>query len=531
MHLSPRDVLNASCVSRAWRTLALDKYIWRTLYERQSTWGIRPSREPPADEPWLSVNDPVMWRSATRKLNTPSSASAFFGAESSRRQHGALIQTPVPPALSSTRPSAARLAAPSQQVVPELDRLAISPLRDHPDRASASTLSTPLVRQLDNRHFYGCSDERNLAPLAHGSNVDDAATEAGSSSREVLYGAPPLTPSKPGRPPAIDDDDDALEWYRLYRDRHILETRWDKGDGQMLALCGHQDAIYCVQFDTYKVVSGSRDCTIKIWDITTGECLRTLKGHDRSVLCLQYDDRIIVSGSSDTRVMVWDIRGDECGRGAFRVLHTLVGHTGGVLDVNFDDDYIVSCSKDATIRVYDRDTAKLRRCLRGHLGAVNAVKLVAGGGKVISAAGDQKVRIWDIKTGAVLREFLGHEGGLACLEFSPTGSSFITGSSDRTIKLWDAERAECVRTFKGHTDIVRTLAFDEKRRRIVSGSYDHTIRVWDMDTGKELVQYTHAHSSMVFGVKMSVSRIVSSSHDKNLVVLDFGYALDVARFT
>ena len=57
-------------------------------------------------------------------------------------------------------------------------------------------------------------------------------------------------------------------------------------------------------------MSGSNDCTIKLWRASTGECLRTLAGHDSLVRALSFDPRSgkLVSASYDKRVIVWDLR-------------------------------------------------------------------------------------------------------------------------------------------------------------------------------------------------------------------------------
>ncbi len=41
----------------------------------------------------------------------------------------------------------------------------------------------------------------------------------------------------------------------------------------------------------FRVVSGSRDATLRMWDISTGECLHVLMGHVAAVRCVQYDGR------------------------------------------------------------------------------------------------------------------------------------------------------------------------------------------------------------------------------------------------
>lgn len=76
------------------------------------------------------------------------------------------------------------------------------------------------------------------------------------------------------------------------------------------------------------------------------------------------------------------------------------------------------------------------------------------------------------------------------------------------IKLWSTETGECLRTFAGHTDLVRSLALDEEQGKIASASYDYTVRVWDLETGGELLKFSGAHSSLVFDVALSVSKLI-----------------------
>ena len=57
--------------------------------------------------------------------------------------------------------------------------------------------------------------------------------------------------------------------------------------------------------DAEKVVSGSYDKTLKIWNIKTGQCCHTLRGHVDHVLCLQFNDKQLVSGSADKTIKVW----------------------------------------------------------------------------------------------------------------------------------------------------------------------------------------------------------------------------------
>ncbi|KAJ2809243.1 hypothetical protein H4R20_000238 [Coemansia guatemalensis] len=306
------------------------------------------------------------------------------------------------------------------------------------------------------------------------------------------------------------------DWRYLFQQRIELDRHWLKGIADIQVLAGHADSVYCVQYDHEKIVTGSRDRTIKIWDAETMQCLRTMTGHTASVLCLKYNDSALVTGSSDATVIVWDW---ETGNPRLR----LSSHAAGVLDVAFNEDHIVSCSKDCTIKVWRRDSGKLLRTMAGHRGPVNAVQL--HGNKIVSASGDSLIKMWDLKTGALIRTFTGHTRGLACVQFD--GKTIVSGSSDQLIKVWDADSGRCKQTLRGHKDLVRTLHFDGGRRA-VSGSYDQTIKVWDIVTGECTLDLKDVHTSWVFDVQFTASRIVSTSQDQKIVIWDFAKGLDVA---
>ncbi len=84
----------------------------------------------------------------------------------------------------------------------------------------------------------------------------------------------------------------------------------------------------------FSVVSGSRDATLRVWDIDDGQCLHVLMGHVAAVRCVQYDGRRVVSGAYDYMVKVWDPETETC-------LHTLQGHTNRVYSLQVCKDFLL----------------------------------------------------------------------------------------------------------------------------------------------------------------------------------------------
>lgn len=313
-------------------------------------------------------------------------------------------------------------------------------------------------------------------------------------------------------------------------------------------------------FDRQKIITGSRDKTIRIWDMHTKSCKliigppevvkdrallynadgvpthttsfephtganhrRTLAvpttvafqtHHKASILCLQYDEDILVTGSSDATCIVYDIKA------GYKPIRRLQHHTAAVLDLCFDDKHIVTCSKDISICVWDRATGALLKQLRGHSGPVNAVQM--RGNTIVSCSGDFRVKLWNIETGKQIREFQGHTKGLACSQFSEDGRYIASAGNDKVIRIWDAHTGECLREMKAHESLVRSLHIDSASGRLVSGSYDTDIKVFDMESGRQLLDFPRWHSSWVLSAKSDYRRIVSTGQDPKILVIDFG---------
>jgi COMPASS component SWD3 len=72
------------------------------------------------------------------------------------------------------------------------------------------------------------------------------------------------------------------------------------------------------------LASASSDQTVKLWDVATGQEVRTLRGHTDGVWSVAFspDGRLLASGSGDQTVKLWDVEtGQE--------VRTLRGHTVG----------------------------------------------------------------------------------------------------------------------------------------------------------------------------------------------------------
>lgn len=342
-------------------------------------------------------------------------------------------------------------------------------------------------------------------------------------------------------------------WKDVYKDRFKIGTNWKYGRCSTKVFKGHSNGVMCLQFNESILATGSYDTTIKIWDIESGETIRTLTGHESGIRCLQFDDMKLISGSIDRNIKIWNWRTGEC-------LSTYLGHTGGIVGLHFDSTLLASGSMDNTIKIWNFED-KSTFVLRGHTDWVNAVKLDSASRTVFSASDDCTVGLWDLDTRVCIKSFEGHVGQVQQVlplppEFDfdeddaeiPDGISsstsshspnpcihnnnlapnesygpgfaasnrplppryMLTGALDSTVRLWDTATQTCLRTYFGHVEGIWGLAADTLR--LVSGSEDRTVKVWDTRSGRCERTFT-GHAGPVTCIGLSDNRMVTGSED------------------
>ncbi|KAF8978564.1 hypothetical protein BGZ46_006350, partial [Entomortierella lignicola] len=282
---------------------------------------------------------------------------------------------------------------------------------------------------------------------------------------------------------------------------------------------GHSDSALDVSFSTTdrRLVSGSEDHTLRIWDIDTGECLFTLKGHTNDAASVMYspNGEQIASGSYDNTVRLWNAKTGEC-------TNILKDHTDWVQSVDYSPsgDQIASASHDNTVRLWDSLTGSCLQILQ-HQDFLTSVVYSPDGTQIATGNWDKAVRLWDVSTGACIHVFEGHEEDVNSVVFSPKGDRLASGSNDQTVRLWNVHTGEYIRTFEGHTDRVSVIAYSPNGERIASGSEDTIIRLWDVNTG-DCVQTFQGDSGKIKRMLYSPKgdRLASTSQDTTVRLWD-----------
>jgi WD40 repeat protein len=257
---------------------------------------------------------------------------------------------------------------------------------------------------------------------------------------------------------------------------------WDLSTGECVrAIEVGMDSVtsVCVTPDGRHALSASGDRIIRVWELSSGRCVQTLTGHTGypQSVCVTPDGRQVVSAGHDESIRVWDLSTGRC-------LRTITGaHSMGVESVSVTPDgrYILSGGQDKTLRVWKSSSGRCVQALMGHSSLIYGVCATSDGRRALSAAPDG-VRMWDLSSGRCLHTIStdGSDYTTSVCE-TPDGKFAVSGGATGTIRVWDLSSGDCLRTLTGHTGFVASVHVTPDGRYAVSGGTDRTVRIWELD--------------------------------------------------
>ncbi|MBP0018166.1 MAG: PD40 domain-containing protein [Cyanobacteria bacterium SBLK] len=214
--------------------------------------------------------------------------------------------------------------------------------------------------------------------------------------------------------------------------------------------------VSCIAFspDGLYLASGNIDATIKIWNLSTGKTLHTLRGHGWDVRAVSFsrDGQLLVSGGLDGAIKIWNWHNA-------RLLNTLIRPSPE----------------------YPWDFSALASWFDSSVGSIWSIAISPDKKLLVSGDSDGSIKMWDIhniKNARLIKVLTEHSKTIYALAFSPDGKTLASGSKDETIRIWDSETGKLLQTLTGHSGAVRDIAFSPNGQILISVSEDTNIKIW-----------------------------------------------------
>jgi WD40 repeat protein len=243
----------------------------------------------------------------------------------------------------------------------------------------------------------------------------------------------------------------------------------------------------------------------------------TLKGHALTVTsaAITAENNTIISGSKDNTIKLWNLVTGQLKR-------TLIGHTGVVnyLNVTTDGKYIVSADSK-NVRIWNLLTGALIREIK-NLETVSFIKTTQDGKTLVIDGGTQiikstkttdsygykyssevetkkyLIRVLNLNTG-VLRNNLVHNESFTSVEISRSGNILVSGNETGKLNIWNLQNGRLQKTLTGHNSTINSIAISPDEKTIVSTEQDGQIKIWDLSSGKLKSTFTGHDKSSIDG--------------------------------
>lgn len=223
-------------------------------------------------------------------------------------------------------------------------------------------------------------------------------------------------------------------------------TLWDTSTGRKRSSYRRNEAdVWSLAFagDNTHFLTATHDWKVTLWDATQESApLHVFDGHENAVQALAFAPAgaLVASGGADKTVKLWNLS-------TLDLVRTYRGARDFITSVAISPDgrLIAAASLDGSIRVWSTSSRSLRRRFSGHNAAINQIAFAPDSQHLVSAGSDGTVRLWDVERRRAIRAYTGHRGEVKAAQFSPDGTRIATAGADGTIRIWTAAQNATLR--------------------------------------------------------------------------------------
>jgi WD40 repeat protein len=276
-------------------------------------------------------------------------------------------------------------------------------------------------------------------------------------------------------------------------------------------LNGHTNRVMALAFsaDGSTVASSSRDETIKLWDVTSGQEIYTFDNQNPDINSIAFspDGRFLASAET-----IWDVESKQ-------VLHELDRGEGGKPSFSPDGKLLAVGGVGRPVKLWDVGNGQVVRTFERQANNDTFTTVFSPDGTIVATSGyDGLIKLWDVQSGTLLRTLsYGSDSGIHSIAFSPNDPVLASGGTGSTVRLWDLRSGQVTRTLT-QGDGLYGLAFSPDGRLLASAGCDRTVWLWEVETGKPLRSLRHADEVMAVVFSPDGTLLVSGGYDNQIYV-------------
>jgi WD40 repeat protein len=262
---------------------------------------------------------------------------------------------------------------------------------------------------------------------------------------------------------------------------------WDLDTGQRLQMLDCKASMsMCFSSDNQRLASGSyRSGEMRVWDVTSGDCIWSIKAHDEGIDSLAFvSGEILVSGSCDERVKIWDLTEKIC----TQILQT-TSNSPSV--VSFQDGRrfaYFSTRKDVVINICNERGVRLQSINVGGDFATRHDLVFLPGPQLLARTSSEGLTLWDLASKSSKQADQESSDRLDKLVLSWDGKYLASGLEDHTIRLWDTSDSTRY-LMLDYVSGSRTLTFSGNNQLLIGRPAYFNLVVWDTANGNRLGTY------------------------------------------
>ncbi|CAB4432173.1 unnamed protein product [Rhizophagus irregularis] len=307
-------------------------------------------------------------------------------------------------------------------------------------------------------------------------------------------------------------------WKKLYQKQYRREINWNNGQVQTIKfLRDHTERVTDAKLKENILVTGSADRTVRIWNIETGECIRTLCGNSFSCVDFLIEEKIVAASTFFRASFIWNMETGD-------LIRELKGHVSAVRCISLSRSYVASCAFDGSLIVWNWKTGEKITTI---LAEATAIRIF---NNTVLSHSNSSIKAFDILNGNCIFSTAFNEGQLGWSYVQNYLSSKSAEESTNEFPDQIVLSLNILNTLRNYSNSLHN--FDTRRGRMVCASNQQSSDILQLillnDTGrpKEIV-YPKGTSTDILNkeifrtLSIDHRRIIIGCLSGTIAILDF----------